>query len=161
MALGISLFFLALMQQAIAQEISFRDTIQKFNRARIMTNARGAEVEYCWGAANIGLGVAGTLEFKEQDTKDFYQMSIICGALNTGLGAFRMAWARKQAKEHPDGKTAYAHFVKDRRNDLINMGIDKLIFDNVLFASHQKYHSRWAQIAEEMRISGNGISFGF
>ena len=42
---------------------------------------------------------------------------------------------------------------------LVVQGVFLMAFDNIMFSAQQKYHSRWAQLLDEMRFTGTGLGF--
>ncbi len=119
-----TVLYCCLQLGATAQEIHFADTIKAYNRARITTNARGASVLNVWGVANIGVGCVGYFTAKKDEWKYFHEMNAIVGAVNTTISGLAFYSVRKQAKEHPGPKAAYARYKSDKATYLSSIVID-------------------------------------
>ncbi len=192
------LLLLASIGRITAQEISFNDTIKKYDKERMLLNARGMRVLEGWGAANIAAGGSGYFLAKSDEWKYFHAMNFTWGVVNTSIAMIGFRGVRRQAAAKFNPQDAYKNYVVTRKIYLVNIGLDAvyiaggaglmqygkkdkanpalekgfgesilmqgvflLVFDNIMFAGHQQYHSRWMQLLNEMKFTGNGISYNF
>ena len=107
--------------------MSFKDTIKKYNSARVITDLRGAEVLGIWGIANIGLGGAGYLATQKNDQgelKYFSEMNMAWGVVNTSLSGFSILRSKRQVKERIDANKMFHEYRQDKKILLVNLGLD-------------------------------------
>ena len=177
-------------------QISFRDTIDTYNKQRIVTNIKGMNVLAGWGGANLVAGGVGYFTAKSDEWKYFHQMNAGFGLVNFGLAEYGMWRAIKQSRQPLDMRKAWHAYRRDKRTIMLGIGFDvatmatgallmdkaknnpanaamlrgygkalllqgifSITFDNLFLAAHNKNSGPWATILEEMRFTGNGISY--
>ena len=106
------------------QELSFRDSIKTYDRARISTNARGMQALDVWGLTNIAGGAAGYFIATDKEAKYFFEMDAAWGVVNTGIATLGFMRAKRQARQKPDLNNAYNAYRHDRNAYLIGVGLD-------------------------------------
>ncbi|NDC40296.1 MAG: hypothetical protein EBZ77_01910 [Chitinophagia bacterium] len=109
---------------ANAQELSFTDSLRKYNNERIALDIRAINTLGLWGAANMATGAVGYLTSKNEEWKYFHEMNVAWGAVNTGIAAWGAVRLRQQAKEKFSGKKAVDRYVLDKRLYTINVALD-------------------------------------
>lgn len=124
------------------------------------------EMNAIWGAVNTGIGVAGYLRACKEiriktdaekaykayrRDKTIYLVNIGLDVVYAGIGAGLVQYAKGDTK-NPD---MYRGFGKS----LAIQGAALFIFDNIMFAAHNRSSGKWFTIMEEIRFTGNGIGF--
>ena len=61
--------------------------------------------------------------------------------------------------EHGNNTTDNPELYKGFGKSIAIQGVFLMVFDDLMFAAHQKYNSRWAVILDEMRFTGMGFSY--
>ncbi len=124
------------------------------------------EMNLAWGAVNTGLAAVGYWSARRQarqkpDASRAYHLYLRdkrTFLIGVGLDAAYLAAGAilvNQANSDP----AHADQYRGYGRSIVVQGLFLLAFDNIMLASHIKYNSRWAVILNEMRFTGNGISF--
>lgn len=189
------LLFILLAINGFSQGISFKDTINNYNKIRIKTDVSGAQILGAWGIANIAAGGVG-IATAQGDTKYFFEMNAFFGAANTGVAYIMYYKAQKQAAQNSGFQRSYLNFRSDKRyyatktlfdagiiaigaglssttgatkeikqqysgfgNSLAVQGIGMLLFDEIMFISHNKNNLNWLRIMDELQITGQGLSY--
>ena len=106
------------------QELSFSDSIKKYNDQRIAINKTGLEVQGAWGLANIAAGSIGYFGAKEGEGKYFSEMNGIFGILNTGVSLTGLHMVKKQLAQKFTYAESYNWYCTDKKIYLIGAGID-------------------------------------
>lgn len=190
------LVFIVFFRGAAMGQMSFRDTIDTYNKQRIVTNIRGLNVLAGWGGANAVVGGIGSFTAKSEEWKAFHQVNAAYGIVNFGLAEYGLWRCIKQSREPLDIRKAWHAYKRDKRTIIVGLGVDVasmatgallleqakknpanaaalrgygrafllqgaflVAFDNILLAAHNKNSGPWATILEEMRFTGNGISY--
>ena len=107
-----------------AQELSFKDTVAKYNTARMKINKTGMTVLGVWGIANIVDGGIGYFTAKQDEWKYFHEMNALWGVVNTTIAAVSLVGTRREMKENVNYQEAYARYHANRKIYLINSGLD-------------------------------------
>jgi hypothetical protein len=115
-----------MLSHSRAQEISFADSVDTYNKQRIKINKTGCEILGGWGVANIAEGGIGYFGAKEGQGKYFSEMNGIWGVINTGIAATGLARARRQAHDKVSYEQSYDRYLADRKIYLVNAGLDVL-----------------------------------
>ena len=118
----VALFFLA--ERTQAQVISFKDTVAKYNEARMRINKTGMKVLGAWGIASIADGGIGYFTAKKDEWKYFHEMNAAWGLINTGIAAISLSRARKEAAGRINYEDAYVRYKATKKLYLINAGLD-------------------------------------
>ncbi len=119
----IVLFFIA-ATAGHAQVVSFKDTLAKYNNARMYINKTGMKVLGAWGIASIAEGGIGYFTAKKDEWKYFHEMNAAWGVVNTGIAVLSLSRARKEAAARINAEDAYARYKSDKKLYLINAGLD-------------------------------------
>lgn len=106
------------------QELSFSDSVKKYNDQRIAINKTGLEVQGAWGIANIAAGSIGYFGAKDGEGKYFSEMNGIFGLLNTGLSVAGLNMVKKQLTQKITYGESYNRYCTDKKIYLIGAGID-------------------------------------
>ena len=117
------LLIVGISSTATAQ-ISFSDTIHAYNKARIITNAKGMGVLGSWGVLNMAAGGIGYFTAKQNEWKYFHEMNAIWGVANIGIAGLGYRHAKKEMATKTDASKAWANYKRDKKIYLINMGLD-------------------------------------
>ncbi len=123
-------FFLLLSIFALSTygpEISFKDTVRNYDRARILINARGALVRGGWGIANIATGGVGYFAAKDDQWKYFHEMNAASGIVNAGIASLGYLRAMHQARQKFVMQDAYSNYRKDKRTQIVYVGADVVV----------------------------------
>ena len=112
------------MPKPEAQEVSFRDSVDLYNKQRIKINRTGSEVLGVWGIASMAEGAAGYFGAKEGEAKYFSEMNGIFGVINTGLAATGLLMAQKQMARKLNYERSYDRYLTDKKIYLAGAGLD-------------------------------------
>ena len=125
------------------------------------------EMNVLWGAVNAGIAAFGLAGVRKElntrltsgqayqryvSNKRTYLINIGLDVVYIGGGVALNEYARGKSVSDHD---LYAGFGKS----VAIQGIFLLLFDNMMFAAHQRYNSRWFTIMNELRFTGNSIGF--
>jgi hypothetical protein len=88
--------------------------------------------------------------------KKFYLVDMIVDVTVTGVGV-AVVQINKPNTSHNSSTDIYRGIGKA----LVLQGVAHLAFDNIMYRAHLNYNSRWAQLLDEMRFTGNGIGFNY
>lgn len=112
------------MPSARAQVVSFKDSVLEYDRQRIVKNFKGARVLGCMGITSMVAGGTGLAVAKSPEWRYFHGTNVAWGAINTGIAAWGIARAHKQAAEKHSISLAYHRYRADKRALLINSALD-------------------------------------
>jgi hypothetical protein len=119
-----------------------------------------------WGAVNTGIAAMGMLGVKREmaaklsyrqsydrylSNKRLYLINAGFDVLYIGTGIALNEYGKTQTKD----KAIFQGFGKS----FAIQGIFLLMFDDVMFMSHARRNSKWFQIMNELRFTGNGVGF--
>ena len=93
--------------------ISFKDTINAYNKKRISIDLKGMQVLGTWGIANIVSGGIGSITGK-YDTKYFFEMNTGWGAFNTLFAYSLYQRGINEAGEKTGYQRAYQLYRRDK-----------------------------------------------
>lgn len=126
------------------------------------------EMNAIWGAVNGGIAVMGyagsrkelaeklscsKLLQRYEGTKRLYLINAGLDVVYIGTGA--LLW---QHGDHTNNNPAmWRGFGKS----LVVQGAFLFVFDNVMFASHQKRNSQWYRLVEGLCVSSNGVGLNY
>jgi len=126
------------------------------------------EMNAIWGVINAGIAGAGLAgvrkEMNEQldcsdmllqyeSTKRLYLINAGLDVLYIGTGVF--------LTEHSKNATSNVDEFRGFGKSLILQGAFLFVFDNVMFASHQRRNSKWYHLVQGVCVTGNGIGFNY
>jgi hypothetical protein len=124
------------------------------------------EMNALWGVVNTGIsamGLAGAR--REMDAKlnykqsyDRYRANKKLYLINAGLDVLYIGTGLA-LNEYGNNAGRDQAIYKGFGKSIAVQGIFLLLFDNFMFASHQRYNSRWYQILNEIRVTNTGIGF--
>ena len=124
------------------------------------------EMNVLWGVVNTGIaamGLAGvhkemaaSMNYKQSydrylANKKLYLINAGLDVLYIGTGVALNEYGQK-AK---NSQAIYTGFGKS----IAIQGIFLLLFDDVMFAAHQRYNSKWYILMSDLRFTGNSIGF--
>lgn len=125
------------------------------------------EMNAIWGVINTGIAVAGfsgarrELEKKYNTnqsydrykaTKKLFLINAGLDVVYIGIGAGLYEYSQSKSNKNP---TVYDGFGKS----FVLQGVFLLLFDNTMFALHNRSNSRWLQAMQEIQFTGKGIGF--
>jgi len=121
-----------------------------------------------WGLTNTGiaaLGLAGAR--KEMDAKlnanqsyDRYRANKRLYLVNAALDVVYIATGVGLAAYSTTAKNNVALF-RGFGKSIALQGVFLLIFDNCMFAAHQRYNSKWFRLMNEIRVSNTSVAFNY
>lgn len=124
------------------------------------------EMNAIWGVVNTGIAALGLygvrkeangkLSFKQSyghylADKRLYLINAGLDVVYIGAGIALNEYGR-DAKHDAD---IYSGFGKS----VAVQGVFLLLFDNIMYAAHQRYNTRWLRIMSEIRFSGTSLGF--
>jgi hypothetical protein len=125
-----------------------------------------SEMNVLWGVVNTGIAVMGMAGVKKemaaklnyQQSYDRYRANKKLYLINAGLDVVYIGTGvalNEYGKTATNDKAIYQGFGKS----ITVQGVFLLLFDNVMFASHLRYNSKWYLLMNELRFTGNGVGF--
>jgi len=119
-----------------------------------------------WGVTNAGIaamGLAGTRKemakkLNANQSHDRYRSNKRLYLINAGLDVVYIATGAGLATYSTTTKNNVALFRGFGRS-IAMQGVFLLIFDNCMFAAHQRYNSKWYMLMNEIRVSTNSVGF--
>jgi hypothetical protein len=124
------------------------------------------EMNVLWGAVNTGIAAMGLGGVRKEMAKslnaqhayDRYLANKKLYLINAGLdvlyiGAGVGLTALGQSAKN--NESIYTGFGRS----FVVQGVFLLLFDNVMFAAHESYNSKWYRLMDEIRITNNGVGF--
>jgi hypothetical protein len=124
------------------------------------------EMNVLWGVVNAGIagfGLSGVR--KDMNTKHNYEQSYDrfqankkTYLINAGLDVLYIG-AGIGMYEYGASATTNGDMFKGFGRSFIIQGVFLLLFDDVMYASHMRYDTRWFRIMSEIRVTNNGIGF--
>ncbi len=117
-----------------------------------------------WGAVNSTIGLLVMQKLKRQSLSPYdgrkYYLDYKTGkkayVINIGLdGVYMLSGALMMA--HSKNDLTHENMWQGFGKSVIIQGIFLLVFDNVMYYSHDKYNRKWLRILSEMEFTGNGI----
>ncbi len=124
------------------------------------------EMNAAFGFVNTGIATYGMLQARRQamakldmnkayiDYKRDKKILIVSIGLDAAYMGVGYALLQKGEKDHSN-----PNLYKGFGRSLMLQGAFLLMFDNFMLIAHQKYSGRWATILDEMRFTGNGLSY--
>jgi hypothetical protein len=124
------------------------------------------EMNVLWGVVNTGIAglalggvrkeMAATLTYQQAynryvSTKRLYLINAGLDVLYIGTGIGLNEYGATAKKD--------AAIFKGFGKSLVVQGVFLLLFDNVMFASHQRQNTKWYRIMNEIRITNNGVGY--
>jgi hypothetical protein len=122
------------------------------------------EMNFFWGVINTGIAASGFAGVRKEMQKkmtadqayDRYQATKKLYLINIGLDVVYIGTGVILTSAGNNNK---------RNGDILNgfgksvalQGVFLLLFDNVMFASHQRNNSNWFRIMNEIHVSGTGV----
>lgn len=126
------------------------------------------EMNAIWGVVNTGIAVMGYAgsrkELQEklscskllqryEGTKRLYLINEGLDVLYMGTGA--LLWL------HGDNTAHSPAMWRGFGKSLVLQGAFLFVFDNVMFASHQKRNSKWYQLLQDVCVTNNGLGLNY
>ncbi|MBA3828946.1 MAG: hypothetical protein H0X33_08415 [Taibaiella sp.] len=126
------------------------------------------EMNLAWGAVNTGIAIAGYFGARKeldkkvtcsqalQNYESYKRLYLINAGLDivyTGAGLVCI----EHAKNTTLNKDTWNGFGKS----LVIQGAFLFVFDNIMFASHQKRNTQWYKLLQGVCLSGNGIGMNY
>lgn len=126
------------------------------------------EMNAIWGAINGGIAVMGyagsrkelaeklscsKLLLRYEGTKRLYLINAGLDVIYMGTGA--LLW------QYGDHTTNNAAMWRGFGKSLVVQGAFLFVFDNVMFASHQRRNSQWYRLVEGLCVTNNGLGLNY
>lgn len=119
-----------------------------------------------WGAVNTGIaafGLAGVrkemaAKLNYQQAYDRYRSNKRLYLINAGLDVLYIGTGIALNEYGNSAKNDAAMF-KGFGKSIAIQGIVLLLFDNVMYAAHQRSNSKWFTLMSEIRFTGNSVGF--
>jgi len=124
------------------------------------------EMNVLWGVVNTGIAAIGlggvrkemakSMTYKQAydryvANKKLYLVNAGLDVLYIGAGVGLAAYSNSAKNNEP----IYIGFGKS----FVVQGVFLLLFDNVMFATHQSANSKWYRLMDEIRITNNGLGY--
>jgi len=126
------------------------------------------EMNAIWGAVNGGIAIMGyggsrkelqeklscsKLLLRYEGTKRLYLINAGLDVLYLGTGG--LLW------QHGDHASSSPAMWRGFGKSLVVQGAFLFVFDNVMYASHQKRNSQWYRLVEGLCVTGNGVGLNY
>lgn len=115
----LTLILIILCSHAFAQ-----DSLKIFNNSRIKTTSTGMEVLGGWGIANLSTGAIGWSGSTGNESRYFFQMNFIWGAVDFGTALISYAGLQKTRNKKLTAAETLKEQQKVEKIFLINGGLD-------------------------------------
>ena len=155
--LFLSLLFSIAYEAAIAQQISFKDTLATYNLHKTRINKTGLKILGSWGLVNITAGGIGYVTSTQNETKYFSEMSMAWGVVNTGIAALSLINVRREMAANLGYEGAYRSYKASKKLYLINAGLDVVYIGVGLGLAGYSQNTRLTKTDQSM-YSGFGKS---
>mgnify|MGYP000931533601 FL=1 len=119
-----------------------------------------------WGAVNTGIALFGMAGVKKEMTAKYYYKEAYnkytankkLYLINAGLDVLYIAGGvglNEYGRTAGRDRAIFQGFGKS----IAIQGIALLLFDNIMFAAHQRNNSKWYILMSDLRFTGNSIGF--
>ena len=124
------------------------------------------EMNALWGVVNTGIAAMGLVGVRKemsaklnyQQSYDRYSANKKLYLINAGFDVLYIATGVGLAEYSVNAKNDAAIY-KGFGRSIALQGVFLLLFDNAMFAAHQRGNSKWLQLMNEIRVSNAGIGF--
>ena len=125
-----------------------------------------SEMNVLWGVVNTGIAAMGLGGVRQEMMKkltyqqayDRYRANKKLYLINAGLDILYIGAGAALAAYGSSAKTNQATYDGFGKS-LVVQGVFLLLFDNLMFASHQRMNSKWYRLIDEVRFSSRGVGF--
>ncbi len=122
------------------------------------------EMNALWGAVNTGIAALGlhgvrkevAAQLNYRQSYGHYLADKRLYLINAGLDVLYIG-AGVALNEYGNSTKHDAVIYNGFGKSIAIQGVFLLLFDNVMFAAHQRYNSRWFRLMNEIRFSGNSV----
>ncbi len=119
-----------------------------------------------WGLVNTGIAFMGlhgvrkemAAQLNSEDAYKRYQATKKLYLINIGLDVVYIGTGAALAAYGANAKSN-ADLYKGFGASVTVQGVFLLLFDNVMFAAHQRSNSKWFMIMNELHVSNHGVGF--
>ena len=124
------------------------------------------EMNVLWGVVNTGIAAMGLAGVRREAEKkmnyyqsyDRYKATKKLYLINIGFDVLYIATGVGLTEYGSTAKNN-ADIFKGFGKSVAMQGVFLLLFDNVMFAAHQRSNSKWYQLMNEIRLSNAGVGF--
>jgi hypothetical protein len=129
--------------------------LEQYNEQMYRYNKNGWLTVGGWSVANIGVGTAGILTAKTEQTKAFHQMNIMVNVVNIGFTIPGLITAMRNDPACFDPKQTYQAQLRQEKVYLFNAGLDLFYMAGGLFLrSSSQNETEWSP---QLKGFGNSI----